>query len=107
MKRWLRWFFVTHGVVGSSASPKILIKVGGWAIAYNSKPFRSYWPNGPSLTAYKYHAGLHPNLRYFTCKVCKAGCWGYKQFDHCGSWKCFKVIDESKGGAVNIYEESK
>lgn len=90
MKDFLKWLFLANGVVATEAPPKVMFRVGTWGVAYNPKPFRPYRPNGLTMQEMHYYHLLKRNVRFFHCKVCGVGCWGYRQQRYCGSWSCYK-----------------
>jgi hypothetical protein len=90
--KFLHWLFIPHRVFATEAPPKILIKIGGYGLGYNPKPFRAYRPSGLSPQDLQYHSFLHHHVRFFKCKICGIGCWGYGQQEYCGSWSCFRRL---------------
>jgi hypothetical protein len=93
MKKWFDWFFgPPHGVVGTDAKPHVFVRIKGWYLGVGSRPFRAYWPNGPTPVAFSYWEKQHKHLKVFKCKGCGCLCWGYKQQDYCGSWSCYEKV---------------
>jgi hypothetical protein len=86
--KFLKWFFSNNGVVATDEPPKVMLKIGNVALGFKS-PFRLFWPEGPSIYAYKYHTALGHKLTFFKCTICKVGCWSYKSGNVCGKWGCY------------------
>lgn len=91
MKLFLKWLNGNPKIAGLVTEPKTAFKVGKREFFFRS-PFKTYWPYGPSIEAYKYHNFLHHKLSYFDCKSCGVGVWGWGQRDYCGSYKCFRKL---------------
>lgn len=92
MRLFLRWLFGNFQIAATEEPPKLKLQLGRYVIYFKS-PFRLFWPDGPSVHAYKYyHDYLHKNLHRFECKVCGTGVWGWGQRDHCGKWSCYRRL---------------